>query len=265
MKKLGHWSQGDNHKDVYNTDQKKIPLLTRIFPAPFFYNRCARIVWGASKLCKRSLYDDKEWSNSSLAILRAMESVGGNIEITGLDILNEIKNPVVFIGNHMSTLETMILPSIIEPYVDCTFVVKTGVYNMPVFKYVIRSRDPIVVERKNPRADFALVMSKGVEILKGRRSIVIFPQTTRTVIFDPSEFNTIGIKLAKRANVPVIPIALKTDAWGNGRILKEVGKIDISKKIYIAFGSPIKPEEQHSAHASIISFITSRLSEWNQL
>jgi 1-acyl-sn-glycerol-3-phosphate acyltransferase len=194
-----------------------------------------------------------------------MESVGGNIEITGIDILKELKRPVVFIGNHMSTLETLILPCIIEPYVDCTFVVKRGIYDMIVFKHLIRSRDPIVIDRQNPRADFAVVMSKGVEILNSGRSIIIFPQATRTVKFDPKQFNTIGIKLAKRAGVDVIPIAIKTDAWGNGKILKEVGVIDTSKKINITFGNPIQSDNQNQAHTSIISFITSNLQLWSSV
>ncbi|MBF0540353.1 MAG: 1-acyl-sn-glycerol-3-phosphate acyltransferase [Nitrospirae bacterium] len=250
---------------TYNTESKKIPLLKKILPSPFFYIRCARLVWKASILCKQSLYGNTEWSDSSLTILQTMENVGGMIEVTGIDIIKEIKRPVVFIGNHMSSLETMILPCIIEPYVDCTFVIKQGIYDMPVFKHLIRARNPIVVQRKNPRADFALVMSKGVEILNSGRSIIIFPQTTRTVKFDPDEFNTIGIKLAKRANVDVIPIALKTDAWGNGKILKEVGKIDPSKRIHITFGNPINPDNPRLAHSSVISFITSKLQLWGAL
>jgi len=48
-------------------------------------------------------------------------------------------------------------------------------------------------------------------------SVLIFPQTTRDLRFDPNKFNTLGIKLAKRAKVPVIPVAVKTDAWGMGK------------------------------------------------
>ena len=49
-------------------------------------------------------------------------------------------------------------------------------------------------------------------------SVLIFPQTTRELFFDPKKFNTLGIKLAKRAKVPVIPIAVKTDAWWHGQM-----------------------------------------------
>ena len=49
------------------------------------------------------------------------------------------------------------------------------------------------------------------------------------MVFDPTLFNSLGNKLAKRNNVPVIPLALITDAWGNGKYIKEAGKIDPSK------------------------------------
>ncbi|MBW2177934.1 MAG: hypothetical protein JRH03_13480, partial [Deltaproteobacteria bacterium] len=47
-------------------------------------------------------------------------------------------------------------------------------------------------------------------------SVLVFPQTTRGLRFDPDKFNTLGIKLARRAKVPVIPVAVKADAWGVG-------------------------------------------------
>jgi len=133
----------------------------------------------------------------------------------------------------------------------------------PVFKHIMRARNPITVGRTNPREDLKAVLEGGEERLKRGVSLVIFPQTTRTPVFDPAEFNTIGVKLAKRAGVPVVPIALLTDAWGNGKRLKEFGRIDPSKKAHFAFGEPMtiagRGDEEHQ---KIIEFITGKLQEW---
>jgi 1-acyl-sn-glycerol-3-phosphate acyltransferase len=157
----------------------------------------------------------------------------------------------------------MVLPAIISQFKDSTFVVKQSLVDYPVFKHIMRSRDPITVGRTNPRDDLKAVFEGGEVRLKAGRSIVIFPQTTRTEVFQPSEFNTIGIKLAKRAGVPVVPIALKTDAWGNGRYLKDFGKIDPSKKVFFEFGKPLtiagRGDEEHQ---QIIAFISGKLKEW---
>ena len=94
-------------------------------------------------------------------------------------------------------------------------------------------------------------------------SIIIFPQTTRTPVFDPEQFNTIGIKLAKKAGVPVVPIALKTNAWGNGTFLKDYGKIDPSKKVHFAFGKPLWIKDRGTEeHQEVIEFISGKLKEW---
>jgi 1-acyl-sn-glycerol-3-phosphate acyltransferase len=99
--------------------------------------------------------------------------------------------------------------------------------------------------------------------LKAGRSVVIFPQTTRTPVFDPAQFNTIGIKLAKRAGVPAVPIALTTGAWGNGAFLKDYGRIDPSKKARFAFGKPLRIRDRGAEeHQEIIEFITGKLKEW---
>ncbi|MFZ6006824.1 MAG: lysophospholipid acyltransferase family protein [Nitrospirota bacterium] len=248
----------------YETSIDKVSLLAKIAPSFIFYSKLLPIVFKASSNAKRLQYDNAEWSESSLDVLRALESVGVEIEITGVDYLKNLEGPCVFIGNHMSTLETFVLPAIIQPLKDVTFVVKKGLVEYPVFKYVMRSRKPITVGRTNPRDDLKAVMEGGVQRLKAGRSIIIFPQTTRTTIFDPKAFNTIGIKLAHRANVPVVPIALKTDAWGNGKYLKDFGKIDPSKKVYFAFGEPLWIKDRGiEEHEKIIEFIIEKLRQWS--
>ena len=42
--------------------------------------------------------------------------------------------PVVFIGNHMSTLETMVLPGLIAPHREVTFVVKESLVKPSAFR-----------------------------------------------------------------------------------------------------------------------------------
>lgn len=223
------------------------------------------IVWRASILAKRGLYKTPEWCKSSLDTLRALEQVGVNIEITGTGFFRALDGPCVFIGNHMGTLETFVLPTIISQFKDATFVVKQNLIEYPVFKYVMRSRDPITVGRSNPRGDLKAVLEGGAERLKAGRSIIIFPQTTRTPVFDPESFNTIGIKLAKKAGVPVVPIALKTDAWGNGKYLKDYGRIVPSKPVHFAFGKPLVIKDRGAEeHQAVVAFITEKLKEWEK-
>jgi 1-acyl-sn-glycerol-3-phosphate acyltransferase len=255
-------------KDTYITDPgRPRTLLSRIFLSPefMFYPQFFCIVWTNSRRAKKGLYGSREWADSSLDVMRALENVGVRIEITGMDNMKKFDGPAVFIGNHMSTLETMVLPCIVQPVKETTFIVKKSLLTMPVFGHVMQSRDPVVVGRVNPREDLKTVLEEGAKKLKAGRSIIVFPQSTRSVVFDPAEFNTLGIKLASRAGVPVVPLALKTDAWGIGKHVKEFGPVDVRKKVYFAFGEPMKVEGRgFDEHEKVVRFIQERLEEWSK-
>ena len=165
----------------------------------------------------------------------------------------------------MSTLETFILPCMIQPWKPVTFVVKRSLLTYPFFGPLMRSRDPVVVDRVNPREDLESVLRGGEERLKKGLSIVVFPQSTRMEQFDPEKFNTIGVKLARRAKVPIIPIALRTNFWTNGSIIKDVGWIYPERTVHVRFGEPIRivgiGKEEHN---HIVEFIQSSLAEWEE-
>lgn len=251
---------------VYDTPRKERMSLAgrlKLNSRLWFTFRYAVIVFRTRKQARRGIYDDKAWADSSNYIFRFIEETGGIFHITGMDNILKSPEPVLFIGNHMSTLETMILPGLISPLRRVTFVVKEGLVKHPLFKDVMLSRDPIIVGRTDPRKDLEAVMTGGMDLLSRGISIVIFPQSTRSIEFRPEDFNSLGVKLAKKAGVKVVPIALKTDFWGNGRIIKELGPIDRSKHIYIKFGEPFEVTGSgKEENQKIIDFIQTSLAEW---
>ncbi|MEJ2057088.1 MAG: lysophospholipid acyltransferase family protein, partial [Desulfofustis sp.] len=147
-------------------------------------------------------------------------------------------------------------------YKPFTYVIKQSLLEVPVFKQVMRALDPIAVTRTNPRQDLKIVLEQGAERLSRGLSIVIFPQTTRAE-FNPKQFSTIGVKLAKRAGVPIVPLALLTDAWENGRLFKDFGRIVPTRTARFAFGKPLVVEGKgNDEHQAVIEFIESHLARW---
>lgn len=230
-----------------------------------FYSYFVWLVFNASRKAKRSQYDDTQWQKQSLSVIQKLESVGVTFEINGLDHLESLQPPYVIIANHMSTLETTVLPSLLLPFTKITFIVKQSLLKYPMFRHILTSKYPIAVNRISPRQDMKIVMEEGLDRLKRNISVVVFPQTTRMPYLDPNQFNTIGIKLAQRANAPIVPVALKTNAWGNGRFLKDFGRVDPSKKVHFAFGEPIHIKDRgKEEHQFIFQFINSHLEKWNR-
>jgi 1-acyl-sn-glycerol-3-phosphate acyltransferase len=247
----------------YLSVPEKTSFLTRIAPSLVFYPQLVYVVCKAASKAKRGGYSDDEWARDSLRVLRLLEKAGLRFTISGLQNLENLTGPCVLIGNHMSIMETLILPVIVVPYAKVTFVVKESLLNYPVFKHVMASRNPVAVTRSNPRQDLKTVMSEGVDRLQNGISIIVFPQTTRSIEFDPLNFGSIGIKLAKKADVPVIPVALKTDAWKNGKYSKDLGPIYPEIPVNMAFGAPLRISGKGAEeHQQVVDFIREKLREW---
>jgi 1-acyl-sn-glycerol-3-phosphate acyltransferase len=243
--------------------------LATIFPTIFFYNQLLRIVKKSRDLALLGRYDGGSWVGSSLATLRALESVGVRINISGLRELDSTMGPVVYAANHMSSLETFVLPAILRPRGPVTFVVKQSLMNYPWFGKILHAQLPIAVERVNPRKDLAKVMSEGKRFLEKGSSVVIFPQTTRTDTFVPEKFNSMAAKLAARAGVPLVPLALRTGAWGQQSLieqLKDFGPIRPECPVDFVFGPPQAPAGKGDvAHEETKKFISDVFNEWESV
>ena len=241
-------------------------LLAKKFPglAAFtYYLKLIHRIIIDSNLADTGQYDYRRWAFGSLEVLKNIESAGGSFSISGLQGVAMHGGPFVYISNHMSMIDTFVLPSITVAFTKATFVLKDGLLSYPVFGKILKAINPISVTRNNPREDLKTVLNKGSDLISKGYSVIIFPQTTRSTLFDTTLFNSLGVKLAKRAMVPVVPIALKTDFQCNGRILKDMGMVNPGKTLYFKFGNPIPIEgKPQVVHQKVVQFIANNLSEW---
>ncbi len=254
----------ENH---YQTAPGKEKLLHRLLLRCriYYVTRFLMTVLHSWPKARKNRLTRDDWYNSSLGVFNTIEACGGIIEIKGMDNLNPAETPVVIIGNHMSTLETVILPFIVLPFKYAIFVIKEQLFKIPFFGTYTKSTGCIGVTRKSPSDDFKQVMREGSEKLQNGQSVIVFPQSTRDTVFNPENFNSLGIKLAKRNKVPVIPLAVKTDFWGTGKTFKDFGPLDLSKKIFLEFGEPFEVNGSgKEEHQKVVEFIKARLNKWNE-
>ncbi len=252
-------------EDTYQTKRNsrvfldKIALNTRTY----FVLKYLQILFRNRKVAKKGQYNRTNWAISSYNVIKLIEDCGGQFNIEGINNLKNIKEPVVIVSNHMSAMESMIFPGLLAPFMEVTFVVKESLARHFLFGVIMRARNPITVGRTNSKEDLIAVLNKGKELLQNGTSIVVFPQGGRRKVFKPEEFNTLGEKLASVAGVNVFPIALKTDFWENGKIIRDFGKLNRKSKIHIRFGEPIKIEGSgKEQHKKIIEFISKNLDKW---
>ncbi|HKK34218.1 MAG TPA: lysophospholipid acyltransferase family protein [Desulfomicrobiaceae bacterium] len=249
--------------DDYVTLNRPISLFAGLFPSLVFYTRALTQVVQGGLQARAGRYSHARWTRNSYNVFRAMESVGAEIRVENLTAFRTQETPCVIVANHMSSLETFLLPYLLLPHHRISFVLKKSLTEYPLFNHVARFMRPIVVSRTNPREDFRAVMDQGQALLAENISVIVFPQTTRTTHLDPAAFNSIGIKLAKKARVPVLPLALRTDAWGNGKLLKDFGRIDPRRPVRFSFGTPLMVSGNgRDEHKAVIDFIRSKLASW---
>lgn len=237
--------------------------LYRINPSLGFYRRVSAIILRCSEFGREGRFSNAIWAEYSGKVVKAFEEGGVPVIVENLEVFDRFDKPCVIIGNHMSTAETFIPPSLLCPYRPITYVVKQTLIDYPIFKHIMRATDPVVVGRTDPRQDLKTVLEEGEARLREGISLIIFPQRTRTVEFRPAEFNSIGVKVARRAGVPVVPLAVKTDAWSNGKRLKDFGPFQPDKPAHFAFGEPMEVtgsgKQQNDA---VIEFIQEHLAAW---
>jgi len=205
------------------------------------------------------------WAKLCYACFRKAESFGMTVTLDGWKNRREYEGPVVYVANHMSTLETIMLPPILLSYGPFNVVVKASLSHLPCLERAAFKMGLIPIGRKSPREDLMTLFETGVERIKAGQSVLIFSQGSREPIFARKGFSSIGAKLAEKAGVPLMPVALKTDCEptrpdGKGWF-KDFGTVDTSKDIRFRCG-PILTGTAKEMHAASFAWIKEQLEEW---
>ena len=157
--------------------------------------------------------------------------------ITGLDRLEGLEGPAIFVSNHSSHLDTpLLLTSLPERFRHRTVVAAAADYFFDRRIKAIGSAlalaaipiDRTTVSRRS--------LHLAVELLDDGWSLIIFPEGGRTPDGWAQEFKAGGAYLATRRNVPVVPVHLE----GSRRVWRKGGTLHRSQTV-VTFGAPIRP------------------------
>jgi 1-acyl-sn-glycerol-3-phosphate acyltransferase len=220
-------------------------------------------ILAARRLNRRGLFDTAGWARVVFDTWREAERMGAVITVEGFDALRDVRGPVVYAANHMSMLETLILPVVLLAHTPLSIVLKQSLLSYPIFGAPLRRIQPITVTRRNAREDLRAVLETGRLRLEAGRSVLLFPQATRRSVFQAEQFNSMGDKLARAAGVPLVPVALKTDFQGIGRVLKDFGAVDPARPIRFALGPALSDTfAKGERHRRCVAFIEEHLRAW---
>ena len=213
----------------------------------------------------RMLTTDK-WAHYCFAALRKAEAFGTKVTADGWENRRDYEGPVVYLCNHLSTLETILLPFVLLTFGPFNVVVKASLSHLPALERAAEHMGLVPIGRTSPREDLMTIFRVGGERIAKGISFLIFAQGRRQPVFERKGWSSIGAKLAEKAGVPVMPIAVKTDIQPtrpNGKgWFKDFGTVDPSKDIRLRCG-PVQKGTSREMHAASFDWIKAQLDEWN--
>jgi 1-acyl-sn-glycerol-3-phosphate acyltransferase len=206
-----------------------------------------------------------QWAHYCFPPIPKAESYGVPVILDGWKERQSYEGPVIYLSNHMSTLETLLLPAVTLTYGPLSTVVKESLSHLPFLRKAAIDMKLIPIGRKSPREDLVAIFSEGAKAIQENRSVLIFPQGTRSEVFSAKKFSSIGAKLAEKTGAYVCPVAVKTDIQStrpNGKgWFKDFGTVDTSKDIRLRAGPLLKGTAKEINKAAF-DWIKAQLDEW---
>lgn len=134
--------------------------------------------------------------------------------------------PAVVLAKHQSAWETIALQQILPPL---CYVLKRELLRVPFFGWGLASIPGIAIDRAAGKDAMSQVVEQGRARLKEGLWVVVFPEGTRVAPGSSRRYKPGGAILAKRAGVPVVPIAHNAgEFWRRNAFIKRPGEVVVS-------------------------------------
>ena len=149
--------------------------------------------------------------------------VGITFELRGQE--NVPDGPVIYAVKHQSTWETMFF---LWQNPETAYIMKKELNKIPFWKWYMAKSQHVVIDRSGAASTMRQMVSDSEHILAEGRSIVIFPEGTRSEPGKTNKYHPGIAALYRRIGATVIPVALNTGLfWGRRQFLKHPGKMII--------------------------------------
>jgi len=180
-----------------------------------------------------------------------------NLKIEGRENIEKDK-AYLLVSNHQSLLDILMLYSLFRHF---KWVAKEVLFKVPFIGWNMRLNNYLSIKRDNPRSQFEM-LRQAITTLKEGNSVMIFPEGTRSDDGEVHEFKLGAFKMAEKAKVPVIPIAVD-GTWQS--IPKKGLMMKHRQLIHVKIMPPVDPSEfEKTADLSeeVYKQITGQINQW---
>ncbi len=229
--------------------------ITRVFPGCAFWQAFRKLTI-------------EKWAEMCFNAVTVPEKLGMNVLVEGFENMAQRKGPVVFLCNHMSTVETILLPPILLSYGPLSYVAKASLAHLPFLETAAFNTGMIPIGRKSPRQDLENMFKMGKERLGRGENFLIFPQGSRETVFSRKVYSSIGAKLAEKAGVEIVPIVVDTRCQPTrtkgmlAKVFKDFGPVDTGIDIRCACGPVIPAGKAKVMHEAAFDWMATKQEAW---
>ncbi len=135
--------------------------------------------------------------------LLGIRMAGIKVTVTGTDNLPD--DPIIVMSNHASNFDILAMQGYFPR--PLSWIAKKELFKIPVFGNSMKRGGYIPLDRGDGRKALKSI-DEAAKIIREGRSVILFPEGTRTRDGQMLPFKRGGFLLAARAGVPVVPVTI---------------------------------------------------------
>lgn len=187
-----------------------------------------------------------------------------NIEVIGKENLKNVKNPAIFISNHLSNSDALVLNQVLKNQ-DLTFVAGIKLSKNPITNLGILIVKTTPIKPNSPDKDG---IKKIINLIKDGNNVLLFPEGTRSRTAKMIEAKKGILLIAKLTRAQIVPVGI----WGTEKLLPVDDKDMAAEHFHYAdvktaFGEPFmlpekeKAEERKEYEERAMTYIMKKVSD----
>ena len=153
-----------------------------------------------------------------------LKTTGVRVDVRGLERLDRSRS-YVFAANHQSIFDIPVVFASLP--VQLRIIAKDSLGRFPFLGWHLRRTGHLLVDRTNPGAG---ILKKMGRLVSGARSLIVFPEGTRSVDGTVARFKGGIFLLAIDSNLPVVPVSIARSRFVmlKGRLMTCPGDVTIT-------------------------------------
>ncbi len=206
-------------------------LRSVLFTIPLAFSTTAILIWLSylASLFNRRSIDPifRFWARAVMWVCGARHSARGVENV-------DPSRTYVIVSNHLSLIDSPLLVAYLP--LTVRFLAKKELFRIPVMGGYMARTGHILIDRSNARAAVAS-MTEAAKILEtGTRSVLIYPEGTRSLDGTMQSFKDGAALLAIKSGLPILPVAVH----GTNAVLPSKGVVIRTAPVELHVGRPVE-------------------------